>query len=870
MKKRTAKTTGKKAEDARVHGPAKQGRKPGEVPVETGGEKQPTVTQADLPPQVEIVVSPDKMRATIRSISPSGEKAPRLSTEDIDRVLAQNKVITGIKRAVIEQLMAELPGTRKEKKNILIAEGIPPTHGQDAKIVFKTGNNAQNKNLAAASFVKRCQVIAELIPPTEPDPGTDVLGNKIKARNGKPCDIKPGKNVTLSEDKTCFIADMYGIVEAADKTITVKEPLTIGNDKMSADLTICPRLSDNSPLLAEDVHHLLEHAGIVHGISTQAIESALGPDQPVQSIRIAKGTPPEHGRDARIEYYFRLNNLDPEEFDSKRKKEQIEECGIRKEIFSEGEIIAEKIPLVPSVDGRTIFGKPIVANRPKDRHLKVGEGVSLAQNNLQYTVNEGAMGYADIRNDTLFIESPIRISEDRLNVYAHVHAPSQSDRRLTREAIKKALDHLGVKRGIDEDAVRQAQENACSKTDTVYEICIANGKAPENGNDAWFVFSFHREKLAGSFIEDTDRMDFKERSAIQNAKAGDVIARKVLPTSGRDGEDVFGNRLPAEPGRDRDLTPIEGVRVSEDKKTYTAQKDGMISLVGEDRIGIFTEYKIPGDVDYSTGNLDMDGSLIIIGWVREGFSVKAIGDIFIAEGIEDALIRCGANFRVNRGILGKGKSIVFVRGDLISDFIEGAKINAGGSVIVRNSISRSLVTSRGYVDVTSGKGRIIGGTVFALKGVKVNEIGTEMGTETIIKAGAVPKTFKVMSMDMKYLASLRKNSKRIRHTLSNFVRRDQSLSFVQEERMMLEKLKKLKRRTIYLESRVARHKKTLKKELNQDINAAAVDVTQTVHEGSLIIVNGYPLRVTRQLEGKGKFVLNIEKQTVEFIGASPR
>ncbi len=1030
MKRRTIKIAGDNAEDARVRGAAKLGLVPDEVSVEPAGEKQFAVTEKDLPTQVEIFVSPDKMSATIKSISPPRGNSPVLSTEDIGKALAEYEVISGIKKTIIEQLVAELSEAPEVKKNILIAEGTPaedgedakivfktgdnaenknrqaglfvkpgqviaevtpptkpingtdvlgkeikaqngkpcdvkagknvtlsedktcftadmygivepadktisvkepltvsddkmsadlticprlsdnspleledifslldhagivhgilndnieaaldsdqpvqttraaegtpPSDGKDAKIVFKTGDNAENKNRQAGLFVKPGQVIAEVTPPTKPINGTDVLGKEIKAQNGKPCDVKAGKNVTLSEDKTCFTADMYGIVEPADKTISVKEPLTVSDDKMSADLTICPRLSDNSPLELEDIFSLLDHAGIVHGILNDNIEAALQSDQPVQTTRVVEGTPPKDGKDASLNYYFRLSNYDPEEVDSMRKEDGIEEGDIQKEIFSEGELIAEKIPPVPSEDGCTVYGKAINANKPKDRQLIVGEGVKLSENGLQYIVDEEAMGYANLSNDTLFMESPIRISEDRLHVHVVVHSPSKSDRLLNNETIKERLEWLGIKQGIDEDAVQEVQEKAYSKSNTVHEILIAKGKAPQNGNDAWFEFLFQKEKQAGQYIDDTGRMDFKERRTIQNAKTGDVIAQKVLLTSGEDGFDVFGKMLNAEPGRDWNLIPIEGVCVSEDGRTYKAETDGMITLIGEDRIGILDAYKIAGDVDFSTGNLNMDGSLIINGWVKEGFSVKARGDIFIGEGVENAVIRCGANLKVNRGILGRGKCFVIAKGDVISDFIESTRVNAGENIFVKNSIVRSMITSKGCVDVTSGKGRIMGGTVYALKGVTANEIGTETGTETIIKVGRVPKTFNMMTRDKKYLASLRKNSRRVNYTMGSLVKKSKTVTLGQEERIMLEKLKKLKRRTVKLESRDARYKQILKKELDEYKDTIEVDIKNTVHEGTIIIVHGYVFKVTQQLKGNGKFVLNTETQVVEF------
>ena len=865
MKSRSIKIAGSNEEDARVNGAIKLGLTPDDVSVETAGENQFTITEKDLPAEVEIFVSADKMNATISSISPPRGNGPALSDDDIKKALAESKVIVGIKQTVIEQLVAELSETPEDKKNILIAEGTPKTDGEDAKIVFKTGANAENKNREASIFVKPGQVIAEITPPTEGVNGLNVLGKEIKAQKGKPYDIKAGKNVTLSEDKSCFIADMYGVVETADKCIAIKEPLTVSNDKMTADLKICTRLSDNSPVEKDDILSLLEQVGIVHVILNDNIEAALKKDQPVQTVRVAEGTPQKEGEDARFEYFFRLSNHDPEEVDSMRKEKGIEESEIQKEIFAAGELIAEKIPPVPPEDGCTIFGKVINAKKPKDRKLIAGEGVKVTENGLQYIVDEEAMGYPNLVNGKLFIEDPFRITEDRLNVHVRLHSPSKSDRLLTDETIKKRLEWLGIKQGIDEETIQQAREMVLSKTNTVHEILIAKGKAAQNGNDARFKFLFQREKHPGMCVDKTGCIDFKERGTIQNVKKGEVIAQKIMSTSGEDGFDVFGNILNAEPGRDLNLIPIEGVKVSEDGQTYRAEKNGMVTLIGEDRIGVLKVYEIPGDVDLSSGNLDMDGSLVINGWVRAGFSVKASGDIFVAQGVENSVLTCGANLKVNRGILGKSKCILMAKGDVCADFIESARVNAGGNIWVKNSIARSMVSSKGHVDATSGKGRIMGGTVFASNGVKANEIGSETGIETIIKVGSVPKALKILTRDKKYLASLRKHSRRINHTMGGLVKKSETMALGDTERIMLQELKKLKRRTVNLESKEARYEQILKKELNENKKSIEVDVNHMVHEGTVIIINGYAFRVTDCLKGKGKFVLNLEKQAVEFI-----
>ena len=1007
------------------------GLQPDEVHVEPAGDRQFTVMEKDLPAHIEISVSADNMSAMIQHITQPRGNSPDLTIEDVEKAIAEKKVTFGIKEMVIKQLVSEMSMESENKKNILVAEGMPPTDGEDATIVFKAGEHAENQVAEADIYVRPTQVIAEIIPPTEAVNGINILGKEIKAKKGKPCSVKAGKYVTLSEDKASFTADIYGVLERADNSISVKAPLTVSEDKMSADLVICPRLSDNSLLTMDDVLNLLEHEGITQGIIRDNIEAALQADQPIQSVRVAEGTPPvggedaklvlktgenaenkdrqasnfvkpgqiiaeiappaepvngvtllgkeikakkgkpcdvktgtnvtlsvdkmgftadiyglvklvdngvcvysslvvsddkmsadmaisprlsdnslltmedvlyhlEHegithgirednieaalqpelpvqvvrvaegmppkdGEDAKLKYYFTLSNNNPEAVDSERKGENpIGEDEIQKELFAAGELLVEKIPAVLPENGFTIYGKEIIANQPKDRKLTAGEGVKTTENGLQYIVDEQAMGYANIVNNTLSVEDPIRISEDQLEAHVCVHSPSDSMRLLTTEMLTDRLTRLGIKRGIDKEAIQKCGELAVSKANTVHRLLLAKGKAPQNGEDASFRFLFQTDKQPDRSLEEASDIDFKEKGTIQTAKARDILAQKISATSGEDGFDVFNNLMIAEAGRDWNLTSLGGVNVSEDGQTYRAEVDGMITLVGEDRIGVLNSHEISGDVDLTTGNLDMDGSLHIKGCIREGFSVKASGDIIVAQGIEDAVLRCGANLKVNQGILGKGKNVIIAKGDIYSDFFESARINAAGSIFVKNSIARSFITSKGRVDVSSGKGRIMGGTIFALNGVKANELGSETGIKTTIRVGRSPKSLKIMKRYKKPLASLRKNSRRINFTIGKLMEKSGAAALKKEEQIMLGKLKKLRRREAKLENREARYEKILKEELNKEKKSIGVEVRHTVYEGTIIIIQGYVHKVKKKLSGQGKFVLNSKTLTIEY------
>ncbi|MCK4829708.1 DUF342 domain-containing protein, partial [bacterium] len=674
MEKRTIIIAGNSEDEARVLGARNLGLKPDEVSVESTGESEFTVTEKDLPARVDIFVSADKMSAMIQSITPPRGNGPALTKDDVLKTLSENKVVFGINSAAIDKVVADMAKTGKVISNQLVAKGTPAEDGKDAQAVFRTGENAKNKHAEASHFVRRGQVIAEITPPTEAKTGTNVLGKEIKAKNGKACDLKAGKNVHLSKDGTCFTADIYGVVEVVDRQVSVRVPLDISDDRMSADLSVCRLVADNSALEMEEVLSVLERENVVHGIRQDAIESVLKSQRAVETVRVAEGTPQKDGVDARFEYYFKLGNRRPEEVDSERNEDGFDDKKINKEIFTAGELLAEKIPLVLPEDGYTVFGKELKARKPHDRKISAGEGVEVTDDNLRYVVAKKAMGYANLINGTLCIEDPVHVSDDRLTVYVCVHPPSRGNRLLTVGMVKERLKELGVKRGIDENAMEQVVQKASSASEPICDVPIAKGKTTQKGEDATFKFGFRRNKQPGKYVGKTGRMDFRERGTIHNAKAGDVIAEKILPTAGKDGFDVFGDVLQAEPGRDWDLTPIENVSVSEDGRIYKAEIDGMITLLGKEKIGILKAYEIPGDVDLTTGNLKMKGSLIIRGWVREGFSVMASGDISVGQGVEDSVVRAGANLIVNRGIVGGGKGRVIAKGDVRADFMENARV----------------------------------------------------------------------------------------------------------------------------------------------------------------------------------------------------
>lgn len=69
--------------------------------------------------------------------------------------------------------------------------------------------------------VKENIPLAKIIAPTKGQAGVSVYGKKIKARPGKPCLIRAGKNVLFNEANQTFYATVEGQVSFEPRTIHV-------------------------------------------------------------------------------------------------------------------------------------------------------------------------------------------------------------------------------------------------------------------------------------------------------------------------------------------------------------------------------------------------------------------------------------------------------------------------------------------------------------------------------------------------------------------------------------------------------------------------------------------------------------------------
>ncbi|MEG1291678.1 MAG: FapA family protein [Lachnospiraceae bacterium] len=177
-----------------------------------------------------INVSSDKMLAFCRFIPPSN-KGQLLTEEEIIKELEEYHVVIGID---IEEIRKFL-NNRYYCTNYVLAKGIPPVNGVDAKIeyFFNTNPNLKPKRnedgtvdyheLNTISQVVANQVLAKLHNAVCGIPGQTVFGGEIPARQEKSLKLEFGKHIILSEDKTEIISEVSGHATLINGKVFVSE-----------------------------------------------------------------------------------------------------------------------------------------------------------------------------------------------------------------------------------------------------------------------------------------------------------------------------------------------------------------------------------------------------------------------------------------------------------------------------------------------------------------------------------------------------------------------------------------------------------------------------------------------------------------------
>jgi uncharacterized protein (DUF342 family) len=333
----------------------------------------------------------------------------------------------------------------------------------------------------------------------------------------------------------------------------------------------------------------------------------------------------------------------------------------------------------------------------------------------------------------------VEITDDEMRAIVHFEPPRFSGRHMELDDVLSALKNAGVAIGIDEKHIQKYLEEMNYSAPLV----AARGVSPKNGTDAYVEYKVRVEKEI-SFDIDEDSVDFKDLNLIENVVVGQLLAVKIPATKGVEGRTVKNRLIQVKPGKDMSIPHGDGTILSDDGMELTAELNGQVIMKG-DKICIDELFVVQGDVNNSTGNVTMLGSVLITGNVLDDFTVKASGNIEVRGSVQKAVLEAEGDIIVRQGINGRDEGrIETTGGSIFAKFVNRANLIAEKNVVITEELLQSHTDAGSIVYCNGRRAQIVGGVVRAGDEVNAKMIGSDSNTKTTIYVGMNPKILQQM------------------------------------------------------------------------------------------------------------------------------
>jgi len=377
------------------------------------------------------------------------------------------------------------------------------------------------------------------------------------------------------------------------------------------------------------------------------------------------------------------------------------------------------------------------------------------------------------------------------------------------------------------------------------KVQIAEGIKPQNGTNGFIRYNFDTEKDYTPEVLEDGSVDFRKLNLINNVKINDIIAEKVPATLGNEGTDVTGTKIPQIRGKNIEFKYGKGLSISEDGLKLISNENGSVSIENE-KIVIHKIYEVSNNIDNSTGNISFNGMIKIKGSVLTGFEVQADGDVDIDGAVEGAKINSGGSILLRRGIQGYNKGILNAKGNIVAKYIENSSLCAEGDIHAE-SIMHSEITSKNIIKVEGKKGLIVGGTCRASKEIFAKTIGSAMASSTTLEVGLDPSLKSRYDSLREEVQSIEDNIEKIDKSLKLFIRLAENNSLNDEKKSLMEKslsikeiltkkLEEIKMSIVDLEMKI------------ETLSKGKIKVERVIYPGVKIIIGNSVMFIREKLE----------------------
>ncbi|MDA3847470.1 MAG: FapA family protein [Vallitaleaceae bacterium] len=328
----------------------------------------------------------------------------------------------------------------------------------------------------------------------------------------------------------------------------------------------------------------------------------------------------------------------------------------------------------------------------------------------------------------------ISVSGDRLKAYVIINMSddefNKTDKKVILEKIVIMSNQNQIEYGFNlNELIKSIKPNE--------KIIVAEGLLPVRGEDAVVIY-YEIKDLQPEIFQD-GKVNHYELNLINKVNRGEWVGERIEPTYGIPGKTVYGEVIPAQPGRTESLKydkkSIEEVVDAEGKKTLLFSKQIGAVVYENGIVSVCNYLEIKGRVSFETGNIDFDGFVEVKDSVEDNFSIIADNDIQVmgqmGVGGVDTIESKDGSIYIRGGIAGKNKAKIICNGDLYTKFASDCTIECKGTVNIGYYAMNCNITAKEVV-LESYNSKIIGGTIDAQIRVLAGEIGSRADIYTKI------------------------------------------------------------------------------------------------------------------------------------------
>ena len=360
------------------------------------------------------------------------------------------------------------------------------------------------------------------------------------------------------------------------------------------------------------------------------------------------------------------------------------------------------------------------------------------------------------------------VSDDGMRAQTEFRPPKHGGALLSEDKVLNALKEAGVIYGINLNNIRAGLEEsllAWSKPKmgeggsggastsssssfiphrkTIY-VDAAEGEMPVSGDRGSILHHFNPHPRAQPKIDSdmTGRVDFREINVIQSCEVNVILAERVSAKPGIDGKTVLGGVLPSPVSQEVELLAGKNTRLSEDGSRLYSTIAGQVKISetkrsGGAKIDVVEILDLP-EVDYSVGNVDFPGTVVVRGTVLDGFRIIAEGDIVIQKSIGNVQLSAKGDIVLSGGVAGRGSASIQAKGDIYARFVENASVYSKRSIYIEEAAMHARLFADMDIRIEGGRGELMGGFSLAGLHLRAMRIGTRNETKTVVQAGLDP------------------------------------------------------------------------------------------------------------------------------------